>query len=113
LHLQLKSLKNNKDSQKLFEFIENLKFLGIFDKKFIKNKLTKSDLNVENFNQENIVLKNNGKIDINFIENQIALRYKYKSEKNFAQADEIRLKLSEMGVAIEDKSNGITIFTIK
>ena len=113
LHLQLKSLKNNKDSQKLLEFVENLKFLGIFDKKFIKNKLTKSDLNVENFNQENIVLKNNGKIDINFIENQIALRQKYKAQKNFAQADEIRLKLSEMGVAIEDKSNGITIFTIK
>jgi cysteinyl-tRNA synthetase len=113
LHLQLKSLKNNKDSQKLLEFVENLKFLGIFDKKFIKNKLTKSDLNVENFNQENIVLKNNDKIDINFIENQIALRQKYKAQKNFAQADEIRLKLSEMGVAIEDKSNGITIFTIK
>jgi cysteinyl-tRNA synthetase len=113
LHLQLKSLKSNKDSQKLLEFVENLKFLGIFDKKFIKNKLTKSDLNVENFNQENIVLKNNDKIDINFIENQIALRQKYKAQKNFIEADEIRLKLSEMGVAIEDKSNGITIFTIK
>ena len=113
LHLQLKSLKNNKDSQKLIEFVENLKFLGIFDKKFIKNKLNKSDLIVENFNQENIVLKNNGKIDINFIENQIALRQKYKAEKNFIKADEIRLKLSELGVAIEDKSNGTTIFTIK
>jgi cysteinyl-tRNA synthetase len=59
------------------------------------------------------VLKNNGKIVVNFIENQIALRQKYKAEKNFVKADEIRLKLSELGVAIEDKSNGTTIFTIK
>jgi cysteinyl-tRNA synthetase len=113
LHSQLKALKNNNDSQKLIEFIVNLKFLGIFDKKFIKNNSTKFDLNLENFNQENTVLKNNAKIDINFIENQIALRQKYKAEKNFVKADEIRLKLSELGVAIEDKSGNVTIFTIK
>jgi cysteinyl-tRNA synthetase len=113
LHSQLKALKNNNDSQKLIEFIVNLKFLGIFDKKFIKNKLNQFDLNLENFNQENTVLKNNAKIDMNFIENQIALRQKYKAEKNFVKADEIRLKLSELGVAIEDKSGNVTIFTIK
>jgi cysteinyl-tRNA synthetase len=64
-------------------------------------------------NSENKSSKNNTKIDINFIENQIALRQKYKSEKNFAKADEIRLKLSELGVMIEDKPNSITTFTIK
>ena len=57
--------------------------------------------------------KNNTKIDINFVENQIALRQKYKSEKIFSKADEIRLKLSELGVIIEDKPNAITTFTIK
>jgi cysteinyl-tRNA synthetase len=41
------------------------------------------------------------------------LRQKYKSEKNFAKADEIRLKLSELGVMIEDKPNSISTFTIK
>ena len=45
LHLQLKELKTNKDSQKLTDFIINLKFLGIFDKKFIKNNIDKANFN--------------------------------------------------------------------
>ncbi len=113
LHLQLKSLKTNNDSQKLLEFIGNLKFLGIFDKKFIKNNLTKSDFNVENFDQQNKSSKNLANIDANFIENQIALRQKYKAEKNFEKADEIRLQLRESGILIEDKPNGITTFSVK
>jgi cysteinyl-tRNA synthetase len=112
LHLQLKELKANKDSQKLTDFTINLKFLGIFDKKFIKNNIDKSTFNTAS-DSENKSSKNNTKIDINFIENQIALRQKYKSEKNFAKADEIRLKLSELGVVIEDKPNAITTFIIK
>jgi cysteinyl-tRNA synthetase len=108
LHSQLKSLKDNKNPQKIIEFIGNLKFLGIFDKKFIKNNLYKV-----NFNQENELLKNNANIDVNFIESQIALRQKYKIEKNFIKADEIRTKLSEIGVSIEDKPNNKTIFIIK
>ena len=112
LHLQLKELKTNKDSQKLTDFIINLKFLGIFDKKFIKNNIDKANFN-NSLDSENKSSKNNTKIDINFVENQIALRQKYKSEKNFAKADEIRLKLSELGVTIEDKPNAITTFTIK
>ena len=112
LHLQLKALKTNKDSQKLTDFIINLKFLGIFDKKFIKNNIDKSTFN-NSLDSEDNSSKNNTKIDINFIENQIALRQKYKNEKNFAKADEIRLKLSELGVTIEDKPNAITTFTIK
>ena len=112
LHSQLKALKENKSQQKLTDFIINLKFLGIFDKKFIKNNIDKSTFNIASAS-ENKSLENNAKIDINFIENQIALRQKYKSEKNFAKADEIRLKLSELGVVIEDKPNAITTFTIK
>ena len=112
LHLQLKGLKTNKDSQKLTDFIINLKFLGIFDKKFIKNNIDKSTFNIAS-NSDNKSSKNNTKIDINFVENQIALRQKYKNEKNFSKADEIRLKLSELGVVIEDKPNAITTFTIK
>jgi cysteinyl-tRNA synthetase len=112
LHLQLKELKANKDSQKLTDFTKNLKFLGIFDKKFIKNNIDKSTFNTAS-DSENKSSKNNTKIDINFIENQIALRQKYKSEKNFSKADEIRLKLSELGVVIEDKPNAITTFAIK
>ena len=111
LHLQLKALKTNKDSQKLTDFIINLKFLGIFDKKFIKNNIDKSTFNIA-YASENKSLENNAKIDINFIENQIALRQKYKNEKNFAKADEIRLKLSELGVVIEDKPNSIATFII-
>ncbi len=112
LHLQLKALKTNKDSQKLTDFIINLKFLGIFDKKFIKNNIDKANFN-NSLDSENKSSKNNTKIDINFIENQIALRQKYKSEKNFAKADEIRRNLSELGVMIEDKPDSITTFTIK
>jgi cysteinyl-tRNA synthetase len=112
MHLQLKALKTNKDSQKLTDFIINLKFLGIFDKKFIKNNIDKSTFN-NSLDSEDNSSKNNTKIDINFIENQIALRQKYKNEKNFSKADEIRLKLSELGVTIEDKPNAITTFTIK
>jgi cysteinyl-tRNA synthetase len=106
LHLQLKALKATKNQEKLVEFIENLKFLGIFDKKFIKN-------NVDEPNSQSELSKNHAKIDINFIENQIALRQQYKIEKNFSKADEIRLNLSEMGVLIEDKPNSKTIFTLK
>jgi cysteinyl-tRNA synthetase len=112
LHLQLKALKTNKDSQKLTDFIINLKFLGIFDKKFIKNNIDKANFN-NSLDSENKSSKNNTKIDINFIENQIALRQKYKNEKNFAKADEIRLKLSELWVTIEDKPNAITFFLRK
>lgn len=112
LHLQLKAIKENKSQQKLTDFIINLKFLGIFDKKFIKKDIDKSTFNIASAS-ENKSLENNAKIDINFVENQIALRQKYKSEKNFAKADEIRLKLSELGVVIEDKPNSITTFTIK
>ena len=112
LHSQLKALKENKSQHKLTDFIINLKFLGIFDKKFIKNNVDKSTFNIASA-LENKLSKNNTKIDINFVENQIALRQKYKSEKNFAKADEIRLKLSELGVVIEDKPNAITTFTIK
>jgi cysteinyl-tRNA synthetase len=106
LHLQLKALKATKNQEKLVEFIENLKFLGIFDKKFIKN-------NVDEPNSQSELSKNHAKIDVNFIENQIALRQQYKIEKNFAKADEIRLNLGEMGVLIEDKPNNNTIFTFK
>ena len=113
LHLQLKSLKNLQDSQKLLEFANNLKFLGIFDEKFIKNNFIKSSSNVVNSDLQANLLNNKPNIDINFIENQIALRQKYKSEKNFAKADEIRQNLNNLGVAIEDKSGNTTIFTIK
>jgi len=112
LHSQLKALKENKSQQKLTDFIINLKFLGIFSKKFIKNNIDKSTFNIASA-LENKSSNNNTNIDINFVENQIALRQKYKSEKNFAKADEIRLKLSELGVVIEDKPNAITTFTIK
>lgn len=40
------------------------------------------------------------------IENLIASREKARSEKNWAQADEIRKQLTEMGVVLEDTSQG-------
>ena len=41
------------------------------------------------------------------IEEMIAARQKARKEKNFALADEIRAKLSEMGIILEDTREGV------
>ena len=42
-----------------------------------------------------------------YIKEQISLRAKAKEEKNYALADEIRLKLLEQNIALMDTANGV------
>ena len=42
-----------------------------------------------------------------YVEEQIELRKAAKKEKNFALADEIRAKLLEKGVVLEDTREGV------
>jgi cysteinyl-tRNA synthetase len=42
------------------------------------------------------------------VEELINLRKEAKSAKNYAEADNIRQKLADMGIVIEDKPNGVT-----
>ena len=51
--------------------------------------------------------KNNGDVDLNLIESMIEERTNAKKEKNFAKADEIRNKLLEMGIELEDTRQGV------
>jgi cysteinyl-tRNA synthetase len=45
-------------------------------------------------------------IDPDYVEQQIALRKKYKQEKNFVQADKIRNQLNQQGIILEDTKEG-------
>jgi cysteinyl-tRNA synthetase len=47
-----------------------------------------------------------GDADVANIEKLIAERQSAKKEKNFARADEIRKKLTDMGIALEDTPAG-------
>lgn len=51
--------------------------------------------------------KNNGDVDLSLIESMIEERTNAKKEKNFAKADEIRNKLLEMGIELEDTRQGV------
>jgi cysteinyl-tRNA synthetase len=98
LHEQQKTIKNNKDSQLLQEYIANLNFLGFLDKSFI-------DKNLINFESHNIP-----SIDQNFIEQQLEIRQQLKAQRKFKEADAIRDNLLQMGVGIEDLSNNQSKF---
>jgi len=98
LHEQQKTIKNNKDSQLLQEYIANLNFLGFLDKSFI-------DKNLINFESHNVQ-----SIDQNFIEQQLEIRQQLKVQRKFKEADAIRDNLLQMGVGIEDLSNNQSKF---
>ena len=87
LHEMAKKIKSQ-ESQKLSgDFVSALSFLGLLD-----------------FNYENSS-KNLNEVDEDFINSQIALRLKFKQEKNFAKADEIRKDLLSKGFVLEDQKD--------
>jgi cysteinyl-tRNA synthetase len=91
LHELSKKIKATGDSDLKAKMAKTLDFLGLFD--------------VEFFKKESEFL-----IDESYVNEQIALRLKFKQEKNFAKADEIRNKLLEQGIVIEDVSRDQTIW---
>ncbi len=99
LHEQHKSIKNNKTSQKLEEYIANLNFLGFLDKNFIEINLPEPDLSSGSIN-----------FDQQFIEQQLKIRQELKAKKLFQEADKIRDNLLQMGIVIEDKPNNQSAF---
>ncbi|NBX52173.1 MAG: cysteine--tRNA ligase [Proteobacteria bacterium] len=93
MHNQLKTLKAHKNSELFTKYICNLSFLGILDESMIINDSATYD-----------------ELDLNFINEQITLRQKFKAEKKYAEADEIRKNLLNFGVIIEDKPNNQIAF---
>jgi cysteinyl-tRNA synthetase len=91
LHDLAKQIKNNGDKRLKAQMAKSLDFLGLFDSEF--------------FQKDVEILVNES-----YVNNQIALRLQYKKERNFAKADEIRNKLLEQGVVLEDVSRDETIW---
>jgi cysteinyl-tRNA synthetase len=98
LHENAKELKSKNDERKKKEFAQVLDFLGLFDQKFLEEKKS----------NHNFVA-----IDEKFILSQIELRLKFKQEKNFSKADEIRQNLLLQGIILEDLSKEKTIWKRK
>jgi cysteinyl-tRNA synthetase len=89
LHETAKSLKTNRNKTALQNFAATLDFLGLLTKRHVatpQNKTCEAN-----------------EIDENFINSQIALRLKFKQEKNFQKADEIRQNLLLQGIVLEDQ----------
>jgi cysteinyl-tRNA synthetase len=91
LHDLTKQIKASDDQDLKSQMAKILDFLGLFDADFFsKNTATK--------------------IDESYVNEQIALRLKFKKEKNFAESDAIRKNLLELGVVLEDVSKEETIW---
>ncbi|MBM3579361.1 MAG: cysteine--tRNA ligase [Alphaproteobacteria bacterium] len=75
------------------ELMAALSFLGLFDAQFFSKK-------------------SNSDIDEEYINSQIAIRLKYKQERNFTKADEVRQELVGRGVVLEDVADGKTVWKI-
>jgi cysteinyl-tRNA synthetase len=108
LNNSYKEIKNNFDKNKLQQFIKNLDFLGLVSDKMWNKNISKNNLSgnlSSNFSS--------AKIDENFINQQIILRKEFKSQKNFSEADKIRQALLNMGIILEDKPDGSTIFSYR
>jgi len=61
-------------------------------------------------NIDNLTIKQKSNIDENFINTQLNLRSIAKKEKRFTEADDIRKKLTDMGISIQDLPNGESIW---
>jgi cysteinyl-tRNA synthetase len=90
LHEAAKEIKSNNDELLKSDFAKTLHFLGLVD--------------FESFKKEEIIQD----IDKAEIEEQISLRLKAKSEKNFKLADEIREKLLSKNIILKDVSKDQT-----
>jgi len=92
LHEMTKEIKSKNDVTLQEDLYAALDFLGLVDKEFfVKKDAAKSG-------------------DEDFIEEQIQMRLKFKLEKNFAKADEIRQSLLAQGITLEDVSKEKTIW---
>jgi cysteinyl-tRNA synthetase len=92
LHEMAKEIKNTDDERLKEKFITALDFLGLLDVNYFINQAKSEEF------------------DESFINSQIALRLKFKTEKNFQKADEIRQNLLSQGVILEDISKDKTIW---
>lgn len=91
LHDLAKQIKSSGDENLKAQMAKSLEFLGLFDVNFFKKDVEIS-------------------VDEAYVNQQIALRIACKKERNFAKADEIRNKLLEQGVILEDVSKDETIW---
>ncbi len=93
LHEIIKGIRNTNDKNLKQELASILNFLGLFDAEFLPKKPTG--------------------IDEVYINSQIEMRAKFKQEKNFAKADEIRQNLLVQGIILEDIAGGKTLWKKK
>ena len=89
LHDLVKEIKISGDLILKEKLAASLDLLGLIDITFFDNKKT---------------------FDENYINSQIELRLKYKQEKDFVKADEIRKNLLEIGISLEDAGKDKTIW---
>ena len=92
LHEMAKEIKATNDENLKNEFAATLEFLGLIDERFFKGQEVVSD------------------VDLNEINEQIALRLKAKQDKNFQLADEIRQNMLAKGILLEDVAKSETIW---
>lgn len=96
LHEMAKKIKSVDDQNLKEELLATLDLLGLVDEKF--------------FDKKNIAKNDENKIDEEYVNSQIELRIKFKQEKNFAKADEIRQNLLAQGIILEDIAKDKTIW---
>jgi cysteinyl-tRNA synthetase len=89
LHEITKEIKHSNDLKLKEKLVAALDLIGILDVGFFAKKTN---------------------IDENYVNEQIELRLKFKQEKNYAEADRIRLELLDKGVALEDVSKDKTLW---
>jgi len=84
------------------------------EKKLLKKQILAAGNLLGILQQEpSLWFKGHGQIDESEIESLIQTRVEAKKNKNFSLADEIRAKLTEMGVEIQDKPDGSSSWRIK
>lgn len=92
LHEITKEIKNSNDAKLKAKLVGALDLMGVLDVGFFAKKT--SD------------------VDEAYISKQIELRLKFKQEKNFVEADKIRLELLSKGVILEDISKEKTVWKV-
>jgi len=84
------------------------------EKKLLKKQILAAGNLLGILQQEpSLWFKGHGQVDESEIESLIQTRVEAKKNKNFSLADEIRAKLTEMGVEIQDKPDGSSSWRIK
>lgn len=89
LHEMAREAKTSPEQKE--QLAATLDFLGLLDVNFFSNK-------------------RGNEVDEDYINSQIALRLKFKQEKNFSKSDEIRQNLLAQGIVLEDVAKDKTIW---